>query len=115
MKQTNADVAKLIQECNNNLMQSYDTLNIDNFDNSDGYNDKDPDYCYTTDSENSEIEDTQYCSVESNNTTKSSLETSLNVSGQQICDGTNLHVECSKPRKKKSKTFVIIAKKCSKK
>ncbi|XP_036150600.1 GATA zinc finger domain-containing protein 14-like [Monomorium pharaonis] len=106
------DVAKLIKESNNNLKQVNDISNLNNSDCSDCYSDKDPDYHYSTDSENSEVEDdAQHCSIQSTNTTNSSLETSLNASRQQICDDANLHVECSKPKGQEKKNFCFYCKK----
>jgi len=116
----NICATKSIQYRNHNLMQScISSINVNNFaydsDNSNDNTNKDPDYCYTTDSEYSDEENiiAQQCPTNSNNTTKSSLETSLNVSGHKICDDTNLHIECSKPGGLQNKIFVIIARRCS--
>jgi|GEM_PF-4207231 len=70
-------------------------------------------YCYTTDSEYSDEENiiAQQCPTKSNNTTKSSLETSLNVSGQKICDDTNLHIDCSKLGGLQKQNFCYYCKK----
>lgn len=113
----NIDVTKLIQN-NDNLTHFCEAFN--NVDNS-AYNsdcnsddtDKDPDYFYNEDSESFDEENitTQLCPTESNNITKSSLETSLNVSGQKICDDINLHVECSKPRGTGKQNFCYYCKK----
>lgn len=108
----NIDSTKLIKESNSNLKQVYDTSNLSDSDcGGDCNSEKDPDYCYSSDSENSEVDDTQCCSIQLNNTTKSSLETSLNASGQQICDDTNLRVTCSKPRGKEKQNFCYYCKK----
>ncbi|KAL6429489.1 hypothetical protein ACFW04_008273 [Cataglyphis niger] len=90
------NMEKLIQDANNNLELFRKTpSNInDSSDNSDCDNiDKDPDYYYSD--SNKENISVQLCPTESNNITKSSLETSLNVSGQKICDDINLQVKCS--------------------
>lgn len=83
-------------------------------DNSDD-TDKDPDYCYnTTNSENSEDDVDifiQSRSTQSNNTTQNSLETSLNVTGQKICDDINLYVESSKPKGAGKQNFCYYCKK----
>lgn len=90
------------------------TYSVDNSDDAD----KDSDYCYSEDSENSDEEndtdkenDVQQRSAESNNTTQTSLETSLNVSGQKICDDVNLRVECSKPKGTGKQNFCYYCKK----
>jgi len=67
-----------------------------------------------TDSEYSDEENiiAQQCSTKSNNTIKSSLETSLNISGQKIlCDDTNLYIECSKPGRLQKQNFSYYCKK----
>jgi len=108
------DIIELIQDTNNNHQ-------IPNVDNS-GYNDcdsddtdKDPDYCYNADSENSDIEnDTEFTTPteESRNSTRNnSSETLLNISGQKICDDTNLRVEYSKPRGTNKQNFCHYCKK----
>lgn len=86
----------------------------DNSDDTDNSNDKDPDYCYNEDSENSDEENdtlVQERLTESNNTTQTSLETSVNVSGQKICDDVNLRVECSKPKGIGKQNFCYYCKK----
>jgi len=108
------DTVELIQDTNNN----HQIPNVDNFVYNNDYNsddtDKDPDYYYNADSENSDIEnDTKLTTpTESrNNTRNTSLETSLNVSGQKICDNTNLRVEHSKPRGINKQNFCYYCKK----
>ncbi|XP_029658994.1 uncharacterized protein LOC115232951 [Formica exsecta] len=118
------DMAKLIHNTNNNLKLFRKTpsnvndspnnsdCNNDNSDcNSDNI-DKDPHYCYSgSEDSNKENIFVQSCSTESNNITKSSLETSLNVSGQKICDDTNLHVKCSNLRGTGKPNFCYYCKK----
>jgi len=114
----NICATKSIKYRNDNLMQScISSINVNNFaydsDSSNDNTNKDPDYCYTTDSEYSDEENiiAQQCPTKSNNTTKSSLETSLNVSGQKICDDTNLRIECSKPGGLQKQNFCYYCKK----
>ncbi|KYM98504.1 hypothetical protein ALC62_10782, partial [Cyphomyrmex costatus] len=47
----------------------------------------------------------------SNNTTQNSLETSLNVTGDKICDDINLYVENSKPKGRGKQNFCYYCKK----
>ncbi|KAL6420240.1 hypothetical protein ACFW04_012141 [Cataglyphis niger] len=72
----------------------------------------DKDYYYS-DSEDSNKENisVQSCPTESNNITKSSLETSLNVSGQKICDDINLQVKCSNVKGTRKQNFCYYCKK----
>lgn len=106
---------KLIQD--NILMKCHKaSINVDNsaYDsdcNSDDTN-KDPDY--NADSESSDKENNivaQPIKPTEFNNTKSSLETSLNVSGQKICDDINLNVKCSKSGGIEKQNFCYYCKK----
>lgn len=94
------------------------SINVDNSAyNSDCHSDdtnEDPDYYYNADSESSDEENnivTEPTEPTELNNTKSSLETSLNVSGQKICDDINLHVKCSKSGGIEKQNFCYYCKK----
>lgn len=102
----NIEQSPEISSCVDN---AYDSDNNNNND-----TDKDPDYSYNNDSESSVEEDEiceQSCRTDSNNVTRSSLETSLNTSGKKICDDATLHVENSKPKGANKQNFCYYCKK----
>lgn len=110
----NKTVELLRKACSYANKSAYNRSSDDNSDATDYDTDKDPDYCYDEDSENSDEENNisvQQCSAESNNTIQTSLETSLNVSGQKICDDVNLRVESSKPKGAGKQNFCYYCKK----
>lgn len=74
--------------------------------------DKDPNY--NADSESSDEENStliQSSVPQSNNTTQNSLQTSLNVTGDKICDDISLHVDTSKPKGGEKQNFCYYCKK----
>ncbi|KAL6255629.1 hypothetical protein P5V15_012877 [Pogonomyrmex californicus] len=91
-------------------IESYATYNSDDDLNTD------PDYYYSKDTDSFEEENENSAqshleNISSHNNTKSSLETSLNVSGQKICDDMNLHVESAKPKDGGKRNFCYYCKK----
>lgn len=109
------DVIQTIQEVNNVQVNKISSdinnsaYNIDS-DNDDAI--KDPDYYYN-DSESSEDETnvTTHASLtKSDNSAKNSLETSCNISGQEICNNTALYVENSKSQGAGKKNFCYYCK-----
>lgn len=112
------NIAKLIQNTNKNLKQFCKTpSNInDSFirNNSDCDNiDKIcPGYCYSNSKDSIEENiSVQSYPTEFNNIIKNSLETSLNIFGQKICDDTNLHVKYSNLRGTGERNFCYYCKK----
>ncbi|XP_029175402.1 uncharacterized protein LOC114943848 [Nylanderia fulva] len=107
MQDTNKNL-KLFHKASSNVNHSPDSSSDCSNDNID----TDPDYCYS-DLEDSDEENNmsvQSCPIESNNVT-GSIETSLNVSGQKICDDTNLQVKCSNPKGTGKQNFCYYCKK----
>lgn len=110
------DTVELIQD---QIKNNHQIPNVDNSAYNSDYNsddtNKDPDYCYNADSETSDIENYTKLtpSTESRNSSNrnTSLETSLNISGQKVCDNTKLHVEYSKPRGINKQNFCYYCKK----
>ncbi|XP_077256678.1 uncharacterized protein LOC143894360 [Temnothorax americanus] len=113
------------QEINNNLEQANEVLSnknypdcnssessiINNCDSDDATND--PDYCHNETSESFEEENNipeQSCSKTSNNSTRDSLQTSLNVSGQAVCNNTDLRGKSSKSEGAGKKIFYYCKK-----
>lgn len=108
----NANVIKTTQEVHHNLRQG-----ISDTDNSEYNSDcdkitKDPDYSYSnsesSDEENNVIVNSS--STKSNSNAENSLQTSINVSGDAICDNVNLHVDNSKPNGAGKKNFCFYCK-----
>lgn len=100
------------QEVNNIEQQKIfsDTDCDNNYDNENENNDSD--YCYSGDSESSEENNNvQLCSEKSNNTIQNSAESSLNVTGTNICDDSNLSVIYSKPKGEEKLNFCYFCKK----